>query len=87
MVVDKFIKQLQDQLADRGVKIKINQDTRRYLAEHGFNEQYGARPLERIIKDKIKKPLADEILFGRLAHGGKASLLVKDDGIDLRIDG
>ncbi len=69
-VVDKFISQLQEQLADRGVKIEIGTRSRKYLSEIGYDKANGARPLERIIEDKIKRPLADEILFGKLIKGG-----------------
>jgi len=73
-VVDKFINQLQAQLADRGVKIEVDGKARKYLAEHGYEKLYGARPLERLIEQKIKKPLADEILFGKLKRGGKTKV-------------
>jgi ATP-dependent Clp protease ATP-binding subunit ClpA len=71
LVVNKFINSLEEQLADRGVKIEIGPKSRAHLAELGYDRNNGARPLERIIEDRIKKQLADEILFGKLQHGGK----------------
>jgi ATP-dependent Clp protease ATP-binding subunit ClpA len=69
-VVDKFIIQLEAQLADRGVTIELTDEARRWLAIKGYDEQYGARPLARVIQEHVKKPLADELLFGRLVKGG-----------------
>lgn len=69
-VVSKFVDQLEAQLADKGVKIKIDNKTSEYLVEKGYDRLHGARPLERIIEEQIKKPLADELLFGKLANGG-----------------
>ena len=69
-VVQKFVMQLEAQLADRHVTIETDEDATDWLAKNGFDELYGARPLARVIQENIKKPLADEILFGRLAKGG-----------------
>jgi ATP-dependent Clp protease ATP-binding subunit ClpA len=69
-VVDKFVMQLEVQLADRGVTIELTEEARRWLATKGYDEQYGARPLARVIQEQVKKPLADELLFGRLVKGG-----------------
>jgi ATP-dependent Clp protease ATP-binding subunit ClpA len=69
-VVDKFLWQLQQQLKDKNITLNISEETRKYLAEAGFDKQNGARPLDRIIDEKIKKPLAHEILFGKLKKGG-----------------
>jgi ATP-dependent Clp protease ATP-binding subunit ClpA len=80
-VVNKFIRQLEEQLADRGVTISVSAGVRDYLAGEGYNEEYGARPLERIIQEKIKKVLANEILFGKLAHGGKVSAIMKKENV------
>ncbi|MDA0781936.1 MAG: ATP-dependent Clp protease ATP-binding subunit ClpA [Rickettsiales bacterium] len=78
-VVDKFILNLQLQLADKAVKIEMNKKVRKHLAENGYDSKNGARPLERIINEQIKKPLADEILFGKLSKGGVVTVsLVKD---------
>lgn len=83
-VVDKFIDQLQGQLADRRVKVEITDEVRKYLAERGYDKLYGARPLDRLLDQKIKKPMADEILFGKLSKGGKVR--VKLSGDDLKFD-
>ena len=69
-IVDKFIMELETQLADRNIAIELSEAARVYLAKKGYDPLYGARPLSRLIQGKVKKPLADEILFGRLAKGG-----------------
>ncbi|HTZ36224.1 MAG TPA: AAA family ATPase, partial [Stellaceae bacterium] len=69
-VVDKFILQLEEQLADRNVTIELQASARGWLAEKGYDPLFGARPLARIIQEHIKKPLAEELLFGQLAKGG-----------------
>jgi ATP-dependent Clp protease ATP-binding subunit ClpA len=69
-VVGKFILQLEEQLADRNVTIELDASARAWLAEKGYDPLYGARPLARVIQEHIKKPLAEELLFGRLAKGG-----------------
>jgi len=78
-VVDKFVLQLEVQLADRGVTIELDQLARDHLAEKGYDPLYGARPLGRVIQDSIKKPLAEELLFGKLAKGGVVTVTVKDE--------
>lgn len=79
LVVDKFIDSLQAQLADRRVKIEVSKKARKYLSVKGYDHKNGARPLERIISDEIKKQLADEILFGKLSKGGKVTIDIKQD--------
>jgi len=69
-VVDKFIMQLEDQLADRNVEIELTPAARTWLAEQGYDPANGARPLARLIQESVKKPLAEELLFGKLAKGG-----------------
>lgn len=69
-VVDKFIYELEAQLQDKGVTLDVEDSAREWLAEHGFDAKMGARPMARIIQEHIKKPLAEELLFGRLAKGG-----------------
>lgn len=69
-VVDKFLLQLEKQLLDKKVEAEFTQGLRNYLAEKGFDPQMGARPMHRLIQDKIRKVLADELLFGKLADGG-----------------
>jgi ATP-dependent Clp protease ATP-binding subunit ClpA len=73
-VVDKFVIQLEAQLADRNVTIDMSDAARGYLAKEGYDPAMGARPLARLIQDKIKKPLADELLFGKLADGGAVKI-------------
>ncbi|MBV7258542.1 ATP-dependent Clp protease ATP-binding subunit ClpA [Erythrobacter crassostreae] len=77
-VVDKFILQLELQLAEQNVHIQFDGDARDWLAEKGYDKLYGARPMGRLIQDKIKQPLAEELLFGKLADGGEVHVTVKD---------
>lgn len=70
-IVDKFIRELEDQLGEKKVKIEISDSARRWLAEKGYDPHYGARPLDRVIQENIKTVLADEILFGQLQKGGR----------------
>ncbi|TAL72430.1 MAG: ATP-dependent Clp protease ATP-binding subunit ClpA [Rhodanobacter sp.] len=77
-VVDKFLIELEAQLTEKRVSLDVAPEARRWLAEHGFDPQMGARPMARVIQDKVKRPLADELLFGKLADGGKVLLGVKD---------
>ena len=84
-VVDKFIAEVRAQLVEKNVELRITERARRWLAEHGYDKQMGARPMARLIQEKIKAPLAEEILFGRLQHGGKAVVNVPDDQ-DIRIE-
>ncbi len=79
-VVDKFIIELEAQLEDKGVSIDFNYEAKTWLAEHGFDAAMGARPMARIITENIKKPLADEILFGALSKGGKVHVILDDKG-------
>lgn len=69
-IVEKFILQLEVQLADRNVEIKVSDEARRFIAKRGFDPEMGARPLERTIQEYVKKPMADELLFGKLVKGG-----------------
>ena len=85
-VVDKFILELEGQLADKGVVINIDASARIWLAEHGYDPAMGARPMARVIQENIKKPLADEILFGRLVKGGEVSVTEKDGKLVLEFD-
>ncbi len=75
-VVDKFILQLEAQLADRNVTIELTDEARNWLVEHGYDEAMGARPMSRVIQQRIKTPLADEVLFGRLKSGGAVRVVV-----------
>jgi ATP-dependent Clp protease ATP-binding subunit ClpA len=78
-VVNKFIFKLESQLADRHVTIELTEEARKWLSEKGYDKQNGARPLARLIAEKIKKQLAEEVLFGKLAKGGNVKVAVKDD--------
>ena len=75
-VVEKFVLQLEAQLADRDVTIELSEEASRWLVEHGYDEQMGARPMARVIQENIKKPLADEVLFGKLKTGGHVRVIV-----------
>ncbi len=77
-VVEKFIFQLEAQLADRNVTIELSPEANEWLADHGYDEQFGARPLGRVIQEHIKKPLAEELLFGKLERGGTVRVLVEE---------
>ena len=81
-VVEKFILQLEAQLADRHVTIEISSAAKEWLAEKGYDRLYGARPLGRVIQEEIKKPLAEELLFGRLANGGAVKIGLKQDTLE-----
>jgi ATP-dependent Clp protease ATP-binding subunit ClpA len=80
-VVTKFVMQLEAQLADRNITIELTDEATDWLAKNGFDELYGARPLARVIQEHIKKPLADDILFGRLTRGGHVKVELKDGKI------
>ncbi|WP_397414856.1 ATP-dependent Clp protease ATP-binding subunit ClpA, partial [Phenylobacterium sp.] len=86
-VVLKFVMQLEAQLADRHVTIETSDEAADWLAKNGFDELYGARPLARVIQEHIKKPLADEILFGRLTKGGHVKVVLKDSKLAFEIEG
>ena len=86
MVVEKFVLQLEAQLADRDVTIELSDAAKAWLVEHGYDEQMGARPMARMIQEHIKKPLAEELLFGKLTKGGVVRVLVKDDKIELEVE-
>lgn len=84
-VVEKFVLQLEAQLMDRNVHIELTPKAAEWLAEKGYDDKMGARPLGRVIQEHIKKPLAEELLFGKLAKGGLVKVGVKNGEIDLRI--
>ena len=85
-VVDKFILELEAQLADRNVAIELEQEARAWLAKKGYDPTMGARPMARLIQEQIKRPLADELLFGRLANGGDVKVALKDDQLVFNIE-
>lgn len=80
-VVDKFILEMEAQLADRKIRFELTDDARQWLAVRGYDELLGARPLARIIQQNIKQPLAEEILFGKLQHGGTVHVDVQGDSL------
>ena len=85
-VVDKFLVELETQLDGKKVTLEVDQDARAWLATHGYDPIMGARPMSRLIKDKIKKALAEELLFGRLTSGGHVTVGVRDDDLAIDID-
>ncbi|PVM94111.1 ATP-dependent Clp protease ATP-binding subunit ClpA [Caulobacter endophyticus] len=85
-VVQKFVMQLEAQLADRNITIELADDAADWLAKNGFDELYGARPLARVIQEHIKKPLADDILFGRLTRGGHVKVVLENGKIGFEIE-
>ena len=86
-VVEKFVLQLEAQLMDRNVTIELSKKAAEWLADKGYDDKMGARPLGRVIQEHIKKPLAEELLFGKLAKGGVVKVGVKKGELDLTIDG
>jgi len=78
-VVDKFILQLELQLADRNVHIHLDDEARAWLTTRGYDKLYGARPMGRLVQEKIKQPLAEELLFGKLVHGGEVKVRIRDN--------
>jgi ATP-dependent Clp protease ATP-binding subunit ClpA len=80
-VVDKFMQELSEQLAERDVTLSLTSMARTYLAEKGYDKDQGARPLGRLIQDEIKRPLGDQLLFGELEHGGHVTVDVKDGAL------
>ncbi len=85
-VVDKFIMQLEALLSDRNVTINLTEEAEDWLVKHGYDELYGARPMSRVIQEHIKKPLADQLLFGELSKGGAVTVIVKDDTLDFKFE-
>jgi ATP-dependent Clp protease ATP-binding subunit ClpA len=79
MVVEKFVLQLEAQLADRDVTIELTDEATKWLIANGYDELMGARPMARVIQEHIKKALADEVLFGRLKGGGHVRVIVVTD--------
>jgi len=86
-VVEKFVLQLEAQLMDRNVTFELTNAAAEWLGDKGYDDKMGARPLARVIQEHIKKPLAEELLFGTLAKGGVVKVGVKDGKLDLRIEG
>ena len=79
-MVDKFLLQLEAQLADKKVEVTFSDGLRKHLGEKGFDPLMGARPMQRLIQDVIRRALADELLFGRLVDGGRLAVDIDDKG-------
>ena len=84
-VVDKFLVELETQLNEKKVDIEVDEEARNWLAEHGYDIVMGARPMSRLIQEKIKRPLAEELLFGKLDHGGHVYVTVENNELSLDI--
>ena len=82
-VVDKFLTELQGQLDEKRVQLEVDEEARLWLVEKGYDRTMGARPMARVIQEHIKKPLAEDILFGRLAKGGDVRVTVSDGKLTL----
>jgi ATP-dependent Clp protease ATP-binding subunit ClpA len=85
-IVEKFILQLEAQLAERKVAITLEPEARLWLAEKGYDPVYGARPLARVIQTEVRDPLTDEILFGRLESGGTVTIGLEDGKLTFSFD-
>jgi ATP-dependent Clp protease ATP-binding subunit ClpA len=86
-IVDKFIRELSTQLAEKSVKVELTEAARKLLAEKGFDPTFGARPLGRVIEEKVKRPLTDELLFGKLENGGTATVDAEGGEVAMRYAG
>ncbi|MCG6936087.1 MAG: ATP-dependent Clp protease ATP-binding subunit ClpA, partial [Proteobacteria bacterium] len=86
-VVDKFVFELEGQLEEKGVSLEISDEARTWLAMHGYDSGMGARPMARLIQENIKKPLAEELLFGKLESGGVIRITVTDDALHFELEG
>jgi ATP-dependent Clp protease ATP-binding subunit ClpA len=85
-VVDKFLFEFEAQLEEKGVQLTVDDEARTWLAMHGYDPLMGARPMARVIQENIKKPLAEELLFGKLANGGHVNITVRDDRIAMDLE-
>ena len=86
-VVDKFLTELQSQLDEKRVSLHVDEDAREWLAREGYDEKMGARPMQRLIQERIKRPLAEDILFGKLAgNGGTVTVSVEGDDLALKVE-
>jgi ATP-dependent Clp protease ATP-binding subunit ClpA len=84
-VIDKFVLQLELQLSERDVHISLTDEAKAWLTERGYDKLYGARPMGRLIQEKIKQPLAEELLFGNLVHGGEVRVHLKDNDLAFEV--
>ena len=83
-IVDKFVGELEGQLAERNVTLELTQAAKEYFAEKGYDRDYGARPLARVLQDEIKSKLGDELLFGELTEGGHVVVDVQDGDVSFK---
>ena len=87
LIIDKILKELQDKLKEKQVELEVVSSAKAWLAEHGYDKAMGARPMERLIKEKLKKPLANALLFGDLSgKGGKVKVETNNDGLEIVIN-
>jgi ATP-dependent Clp protease ATP-binding subunit ClpA len=84
-VVDKFILQMELQLADRGVDIQLDDEARQWLTDRGYDKLYGARPMGRLVQEKIKQPLAEELQYGKQVNAGEVKVRIKDNAPSFEI--
>lgn len=84
-VVDKFVKDLSERLREKGVDIELDDESKAWLADHGYDQKMGARPMARLIQDTLKKPLAEELLFGRLTNGGRVNVTVEGNKLNIEV--
>ena len=85
-IVDKFLTEVQGQLDAKQVNLHVDDDAREWLAKHGYDINMGARPMSRLISDKVRKPLANEVLFGELIDGGDVYIGLKNGELDIRVE-
>ena len=85
-IVEKFVLQLEGQLAERHIAIALTPEARAWLAKKGYDPVYGARPLARVVQREVRDPLTDEILFGQLEHGGTVTIGLDDGGLTFSYD-
>ncbi len=86
LIVEKFLTELQARLEEKTIGLEVNDQARKWLSTHGYDKQMGARPMARLVRDKLKKPLASEILFGNLPAGGKVFVYVEDDELRVKLE-
>ena len=84
-IVDKFLTELQAQLDQQRVMLEVDESARRWLAKEGYDERMGARPMQRLIQDKVKKPLAEDLLFGDLVNGGTVHVTLEDGELKVKV--
>ncbi|HVT37294.1 MAG TPA: ATP-dependent Clp protease ATP-binding subunit ClpA, partial [Nevskiaceae bacterium] len=85
-VVDKFLMQLEEQLGAKHVQLDVDEEAKDWIALRGYDVKMGARPMARVIQENLKRPLAEELLFGKLANGGKVTVTVKDDKLEFEME-